>query len=145
MAIAPEHPGLEVTICIDGQPLPEYEDDEEDPAPKTTTKYIEARSDRHFSIVTRFKPPFPTEYHVRAWLSIDGIGMDRRLWLREDLFERPFEKAGIRRQEGEEWVKQKFSFAKLNIGKYSEYRLLSYADWFPQLKRLVNLFLMSLL
>ncbi|KAH6875378.1 hypothetical protein BKA58DRAFT_119998 [Alternaria rosae] len=115
MAIASEHPGLEVTICVDGQPLPEYEDDDEDPAPKTTTKYIEARSDRHFSIVTRFKPPFPTEYHVRTWLSIDGIGMDRRLWLREGLFERPFEKAGIRRQEGEEWVKQKFSFAKLNI------------------------------
>ncbi|KAI4629254.1 uncharacterized protein J4E87_003516 [Alternaria ethzedia] len=115
MAIDPDHPGLEVTICVDGQPLPEYEDEDEDPAPKTTTKYIEARSDSHFSIVTEFKPPFPTQYHVRSSLCIDGTGMDKALCLREDLFKKPFENTGIRRREGEQWVKQKFSFAKLNI------------------------------
>ncbi|KAI4652231.1 hypothetical protein J4E93_002430 [Alternaria ventricosa] len=117
MAIAPGYPGLEVTINVDGQPLPEYEDEDEDedPAPKTTTKYIEARSDSHFSIVTEFKPPFPTQYHVRSSLCIDGTGMDKALCLREDLFKKPFENTGIRRREGEQWVKQKFSFAKLNI------------------------------
>ncbi|KAI4700113.1 hypothetical protein J4E81_004149 [Alternaria sp. BMP 2799] len=115
MAIAPGYPGLEVTINVDGQPLHEYDDDDEDPAPKATTKYIEARSDSNFSIVTRFSASFSTQYHVRGRLSIDGVKMASWFWLREDLLRKPFERTSIRWQEGGQPVKQKFSFAKLNI------------------------------
>ena len=32
MAILPDLPGVEVTICVDGRPLSEYLDDEDDEA-----------------------------------------------------------------------------------------------------------------
>jgi hypothetical protein len=145
MAISPEHPGLEVKICVHGQQLPEYDDDDEDPTPKTTTKYMEARSDDHFSIVTKFGPPFPAEHHVQGKISIDGVYMAKWFFKREELFDKTFEGGSIRWQKDGEWVKQGFSFAKLNIGKYCRRDLLLYTDGLAQSKRLVNLFLMLLI
>ncbi|KAL7776609.1 hypothetical protein CFE70_007027 [Pyrenophora teres f. teres 0-1] len=42
MAILSEYPGLEVAFIVHGQRLEEYDDDDE-PLPKTVTKYIEAQ------------------------------------------------------------------------------------------------------
>ncbi|KAI4960146.1 hypothetical protein J4E86_001766 [Alternaria arbusti] len=66
MAILPEHPGLEVKICVRGQQLHEYDDDDKDAAPNTITKYIEARSGKEFSIVAEYRPPFPDHHDVLA-------------------------------------------------------------------------------
>ena len=137
MAISPEYPGLEVKIFFRGQQLHEYDD--EDPVPKTTTKYIEARSDSKFVVATTFRPPFSTRYHVRAHLSIDGVSMTKWFSDREDLFQKPFQTSGLRWQQDGEWVKQEFCFAKLNIGKYQGCCLLSYADGVAQSKRHVDL------
>ena len=116
MAIFSEYPGLEVKICVRGQQLPEYDDDE-DPPLKTTTKYIEARSDSKFVVVTTLLPPFPNRYHVRAYLSIDGVSMRDHFYDREQLFQRPSHMSGLHRQQDGEWVKENFRFAKLNVGK----------------------------
>jgi hypothetical protein len=58
-------PGLEVAVCIDGKPLDEYEDDEnEEAAPdrvsawqaaRTVTKYVPSESDKQFSILIKVK------------------------------------------------------------------------------------------
>lgn len=60
MAILNELPGIEVAICVDDQPLQEHEDeDDHEAAPgpvgayqasKTVFKYIEAVTDKEFSI-----------------------------------------------------------------------------------------------
>jgi len=118
MAILPEHPGLEVKICVRGQQLHEYDDDDKDATPNTITKYIEARSGDKFSIVAEYKPPFPDQYDVQAECCIDGVGM-KRLHRRDELFQ-DWRLSTYPSYQGGEWVQQKFTFAKLNISKYYE-------------------------
>ena len=124
MAIHPELPGLEVKICVQGQPLHEYDDDKI-PEPKTTTKYIEARSDEIFSIMTVFKPPFQNQYDMGVRTCIDGVRMNTRVRKRDEILQRPMSSNHYYSYQGGEWVKQKFTFAKLNIGKYYEDLLMS--------------------
>ncbi|KAI4714875.1 hypothetical protein J4E89_000558 [Alternaria sp. Ai002NY15] len=144
MAIYPDFPGLEVKVCVQGQPLHEYDDDKI-PEPNTTTKYIEARSDETFSIVTVFKPPFPNQYDVGVRTYIDGVKMNTRIRKRDEILQRPMSSSHHYSCQGGEWVKQKFTFAKLNIGKYYEDLLMSSTYGFAQWKRLMNLPLLLLL
>ncbi|CAN9285288.1 hypothetical protein CC77DRAFT_1096792 [Alternaria alternata] len=113
MVISPEYPGLEVKVCVVGQQLHEYDD--EDATLKTITKYIEARSDCKFVVTAIFRPPFSTRYHVRAQLSIDGVSVAKTFCEREKLLQKQIEMSGHRSQRNGEWVKQDFCFAKLNI------------------------------
>ena len=138
MAIHPELPGLEVKVYVQGQPLDEYDDDKI-PEPKTTTKYIEARSDEEFSIVTVFKPPFPNQYDVGVQTCIDGVKMNTRVRKRDEIFQRPMSSNHYPSYQGGDWVKQKFTFAKLNISKYCEDLLMSPTYGFVQRKRLIRL------
>ena len=117
MAIHPEVPGLEVKVCVQGQPLDEYDDDKI-PEPKTTTKYIEARSGEIFSIMTVFKPPFPSQYDIAIRTCIDGVKMNTHTRKRDEILQRPIPSKHYYSFQGGEWVKQRFTFAKLNIGKY---------------------------
>ncbi|CAN9314272.1 unnamed protein product [Alternaria alternata] len=119
MVISPEYPGLEVKVCVGGQQLHEYDDDE-DATLKTITKYIEARSDCKFVVAATFRPPFSTRYHVRAQLSIDGVSVAKTFCEREKLLQKQIEMSGHRSQRNGEWIKQDFCFAKLNIGKYQK-------------------------
>ncbi|CAN9254227.1 unnamed protein product [Alternaria alternata] len=119
MVISPEYLGLEVKVCVGGQQLHEYDDDE-DATLKTITKYIEARSDCKFVVTAIFRPPFSTRYHVRAQLSIDGVSVAKTFCEREKLLQKQIEMSGHRPQRNGEWVKQDFCFAKLNIGKYQK-------------------------
>lgn len=53
MAVLDTLAGVEVTVCINGQPVQEYEDKDKETSkpfgPKTVIKYIEAISDAEFS------------------------------------------------------------------------------------------------
>jgi len=129
---------------VQGQPLDEYDDDKI-PEPKTTTKYIEARSDEMFSIMTVFKPPFPNQYDVGVRTCIDGVIMNTTTRERDEILQRPMSSEHYFSCQGGEWVKQKFTFAKLNIGKYYEGLLTSSTYSFAQWKRLMNLPLLLLL
>ncbi|CAN9301452.1 unnamed protein product [Alternaria sp. RS040] len=119
MVTSPEYPGLEVKVCVGGQQLHEYDDDE-DATLKTITKYIEARSDCKFVVTAIFRPPFSTRYHIIAQLSIDGVSVAKTFCEREKLLQKQIEMSGHRSQRNGEWVKQEFCFAKLNIGKYQK-------------------------
>jgi hypothetical protein len=44
MAIHPDHPGLEVHVAVNDQPLREYEDEDAIADTKTITRYIEVRA-----------------------------------------------------------------------------------------------------
>jgi hypothetical protein len=83
MAILNSLPGLEVFVCIDGEPLEEYNDNEEEEveetlvaehqAASTVSKYVESASDKEFYINivlgTSFKMDCET---LMAPIKIDG-------------------------------------------------------------------------
>lgn len=50
MAVIDVLPGVEVTVDVDGNPLKEYEDRDEEEPEKTITRYVEAQSGKKFSI-----------------------------------------------------------------------------------------------
>lgn len=93
MAIQDDTPGLEVVVCIDGKPLEEYDNDEEeemkpglDPevmkyqAARTVTKYIESVSDQGFVIQINLGPPFKMDYACLSMdVHIDGNRVDSPL------------------------------------------------------------------
>lgn len=85
MAVLDSLPGLTVSVCVDGQALNEFEDDEavvsskpgvigEYQAARTVTKYIEAMSDKEFTV----KILLDTGYRMDCGslglpISVDGI------------------------------------------------------------------------
>jgi hypothetical protein len=86
MAIQDDTPGLEVVVCMDGKPLEEYDNDEEEEAKpglqtgvmkyqaaRTVTKYIESVSDQEFIIQCNLAPPFKMDCAC-LWIEvrIDG-------------------------------------------------------------------------
>jgi hypothetical protein len=68
MAVLESLPGLTVSIHVDGQPLPEYEDHTEEETPdgpvaeyqaaRTVCRYVEALSDKDFCIKTSLDAPY---------------------------------------------------------------------------------------
>ena len=65
---------IEVTIEVEGKPLEEYKDDEEEDKPDSITRYVEATTDAAFAIKTRLKRSFcfPTDslgFHYK----LDGV------------------------------------------------------------------------
>jgi hypothetical protein len=79
MAIHSEYPGLKAEIVIAGEALEEYDDDGE-PQPKTTTKYIEARSGEHSGVRYTIPSSFFDNYGVKATIRIDGEDMHKSLF-----------------------------------------------------------------
>jgi hypothetical protein len=93
MAIQDDIPGLEVAVCIDGKPLEEYDNDEEEQAKpglpsevfqyqaaRTVTKYIESVSDQEFAIQLTLGPPFKMDYAcLKARIHVDGREVDSLL------------------------------------------------------------------
>lgn len=58
MAVLEFVPGIEVTVCIDGEPLQEYEDEGAEDDDKSIIRYIEATSDKAFALELRVGPPY---------------------------------------------------------------------------------------
>lgn len=96
MAIQDHVPGLEVAVCINGKPLEEYDNDEEEEAKpglqseafryqaaRTVTKYIESVSDQEFAIQLTIGPPFKMDYACLSIdVHIDGKKVDSPLMLK---------------------------------------------------------------
>ncbi|KFY34976.1 hypothetical protein V494_06311 [Pseudogymnoascus sp. VKM F-4513 (FW-928)] len=76
MAVIDAVPGLEVSVCINGQPVNEYEDSGEEIdgplASKTVVKYIEATSDAEFTINVTIDPAFDAHRGTRDDLLVDA-------------------------------------------------------------------------
>ncbi|KAF8860115.1 hypothetical protein BDZ45DRAFT_649240 [Acephala macrosclerotiorum] len=84
MAILDKVPGLEVTFCVDGMPLEEYDDDEELTLGKpgaigeyqvarTVSKYVEALSDKEFSINVKMDSSFSFDCpSIATPINVDG-------------------------------------------------------------------------
>jgi hypothetical protein len=118
MAICDDHPGLRAEIVVDGQALKEYDDEEA--APNTITKYIEASSGKCFAMKMSFDPPFPTRYGVEVRVSVDGAS-GRKISYAPDQLYTPagHVKSGVSFQENGRWFRQNYCFTALNIGEMS--------------------------
>jgi hypothetical protein len=84
MAVLDALPGLNVSIHVDGEPLPEYEDETEEETPDgditeyqasgTVCKYVEAMSDKEFCIKITLNSPYKMDCPTLMFrISIDGI------------------------------------------------------------------------
>ncbi|KFY08056.1 hypothetical protein V492_06572 [Pseudogymnoascus sp. VKM F-4246] len=77
MAVIDAVPGLEISVCINGQPVNEYEDSGEEIdgplASKTVVKYIEATSDTEFTIKGTVRPAFDEHRQTRDDLFVSAM------------------------------------------------------------------------
>lgn len=88
MAIHDDIEGIEVTICMNGEPMPEYDAEAEqstNPSPIvslnedmcTVSKYIEAVTDQNFSVKFKISPEYTaTSHHLGFEVLLDGV----RVW-----------------------------------------------------------------
>lgn len=123
MAIIDEVRGLNVQVIVHGQPLTEYDDDEEsrDDAEgprKSTTKYIEAVSDQEFTVRYTFDGTFAYKGNdLVVELQVDGIYMFSHVRYKAELqhhYTAEFD--AHKYQQGKQWYSKKISFSKLSIG-----------------------------
>lgn len=115
MAVLHSCPGLEVEVLVDGQPLPEYADEEASTA-EGVTNYVPAQSGAEFSLRTKFIAPFPFKYGVKVTISVDGV---RQRYLYES--HKMFSSAGlidygVSFKEGDTWYRRNYCFTALDIG-----------------------------
>lgn len=119
MAIIPDVPHVVVDIVVDGHPLPEYldEDDEDSVSATSITKYVECVAGSHFGIrldLTGMEPKhlkrgncIVTDYYFDGQLVTDTV---HRFPLR-DLTVSVLR--GSPQREGGVWIERKFLFADL--------------------------------
>lgn len=119
MAIIPGVPHVVVDIVVDGQPLPEYldEDEEESVTSNSTTKYVESVSGSHFGIrldLTGMEPrhlkrgnSIVAKYYLDGQQAASAV---HRFPLRQQIISVI---PGTIQREGGIWVERKFLFADL--------------------------------
>ena len=116
MAIHADYPGLTVEIYVDGKPLEEFKNPEEEDVPKTTTRYVECRSGAEFDIRTNFRPPFaPMDISIEAWL--DGTRVSRRSAFKDAMMERTYVQSQTRWKEDGALHACNFLFSDLSVGR----------------------------
>jgi hypothetical protein len=78
MAVAKEHPRIQVEVICEREPLREYDNDDEETPPEQVTKYIEAKSGAEFGVRLELKRPYPSD-PVYFRLYLDGKDVGNRI------------------------------------------------------------------
>jgi hypothetical protein len=119
MAIHTDYAGLKVEIVVDGQPLPEYDDETNTAGSNVVTKYVEAESGAEFSVNFSFNETFPTSHDVGVDCSLDGRQVCSSYVRRAKLLSEHGHKIlGLQVQEGKSWGLKRFRFSDLVVGKF---------------------------
>jgi hypothetical protein len=114
MAIFPDVPGLQAEIVVDGEPLPEYDDDDDNDADSgTITKYVEALSDKEFALKYTFNMETPIGYGVEAKIDVDG----KKCHVGSPLGHRPHYRYGPGYLNDGKYFRQHYRFTALEIGE----------------------------
>jgi hypothetical protein len=89
MAVLDALEGIEVSICVDGQALHEYNDDDIEAqaeavgahqASKTVSKYIEAATGKEFAIKLTVKSPYKMDCPTLSFsCRVDGMKVEKRI------------------------------------------------------------------
>lgn len=88
MAIIDRLPGTTVSVCVDGKPLHEYEDDDASANFNEVVKYIEAEDNKEFTIAIDAQPKLRASLDCAALsfeICVDGNHVQRPLVLTSKL------------------------------------------------------------
>lgn len=80
MAVLENVPGFSVTVHVDGKPLQEYRDSDDDGEPEVTTCFVEATTGKEFEVFFRLEKGIEAEssaFEVR--IMVDGTETDSAL------------------------------------------------------------------
>ncbi|KAJ4318948.1 hypothetical protein N0V94_004179 [Neodidymelliopsis sp. IMI 364377] len=72
MAIHHDHPGLEVSIIVNGEALQESRNDDEEDRPREVTRYAQVSSDVPFGIRYSMKSALLVEHSIEYMIELDG-------------------------------------------------------------------------
>jgi hypothetical protein len=119
MAIIPNVPRVVVDIVVDGHPLPEYldEDDDESISSDSITKYVECKSGSHFAIRTDITRP--DHRHLKGGNAIEVVYRLDDRFADSNVIRDPWVYDGLKVHsaarfiEGGTWKERKFTFADL--------------------------------
>jgi len=117
MAVLDGVPGLEVTVLVNGAPLDEYVDSDEETSPAEVIKYVEAVSGAVFHVKYDIGSAFTVkaEHGVQVELSLDGK------WVTGHALERHRVKGsifnGIREKVDSKFYLREMCFSELKIGE----------------------------
>jgi hypothetical protein len=130
MAIHPDLPGIEVTVCVDGSPLTEYdtENDEithDDPAVAlrkntcTVTKYVEVVEGKEFGVTMAVNAPYELDCDAISFrLTVDGVFIRAVPMMKCD-YKTSWERTAlgpiVKSEEG--GMTKAMHFAKINFGE----------------------------
>lgn len=133
MAVLQSLPGIEVFVCVKGEALEEYDDDEAQAdvesgetnqyqASKTVSKYIESVTDQEFAIKLLVGNPYYFDCGSLGFsIRVDGRKVRSPL-LRRDEYSSvngwSQDVRGIRAEEGEKSLIRPFKFAEIKKSKY---------------------------
>jgi hypothetical protein len=117
--------GVQVSLCVDGVPLEEFDDSASDDEPLKGVKFVEATSGKHFTIrVKAYKPELGgcRLDHLDVNILVDGKRAVSKIlnvhtplpssWYIKDL-------EGVDRRLNNQYVLEKFAFADLDTSKYA--------------------------
>jgi hypothetical protein len=139
MAILDKLPGIEVSIHVNGAPLPEYDDDDDDDElyeaipglarewkdARTVCKYIEAATDTEFSIVISSDYAFgATSPGLTCPISMDGKRLVEPILhglLHRPIFRRHVEGINVDLPggRGDQSLLKRFKFSKIETSRYN--------------------------
>lgn len=120
MAVTKAYPRLKIEILVSDIPLEEFNDEDEQVSPNTTTKFIESQSGVEFEIRSSLSKPWPV---CSLLLQVYVDGKYVRSWF---MMQRDFEGdtlniaiQGQSYSKDDKWFLQKFCFSELKIGQSS--------------------------
>jgi hypothetical protein len=119
MAVLDAYPGIKVQIVVNGAPLQEYDDDDDESAtPNTVTKYVEAVSGAEFQIQHDITQPWPQHEMLLECIvdqhKVVGAVLNKGNYRGSSY--RYVKEGAISYKEGHQFI-QRFRFAQLSIGK----------------------------
>jgi hypothetical protein len=122
MAVLDAYPSIKVQIEVNGAPLQEYHDDEEDSMPGTVVKYIEAITGAEFQIVQEITPRWP-RYDIMFRYYVDQHYTGGSFVVKKQYHgsvERHIE-SGVTSCKNGQGVIQNYQFAALSVGEFTLY------------------------
>jgi hypothetical protein len=115
MAVLTGVPGLEVQVIVNGAPLQEHINPDEETSLNKVVRYIECASGAEFSVRYNFDHAFVQYYGIFVLVRVDGKHSDSHVLERKyKLKGRDF--PGVRGYDGLKYSMRKFSFSELKTG-----------------------------
>ena len=118
MAITKAYSKLKVQVFVEGAPLEEYADDDDETSDVQVTRYIEAASGDNFEIRYSFAPVFNIRHDIRLDLRIDGQAVDSAVFSPTSPVRLGYVQImkGAREFEDGQYFLRKFCFSQLETG-----------------------------